>query len=196
MIKILKLLKGIPNYVRRTHNYRKFNKYAEVGNDLDLNARSDCYADHVGTIRIGNHCRIYGRVLTQDNGEITIGDHSCIYERSFIGSVASIHIGNCVVISNHVHIFDNNNHPTSPDLRMQMCMDGFDGDAWRWRHSDSKPIVIEDNVWIGEYATILKGITVGRGAIVAAHAVVTKDVPPYSIVAGNPAKVVKFLEHK
>lgn len=77
-----------------------------------------------------------------------------------------------------------------------MCMNGFDGDSWRWSHSASKPVVIEDNVWIGEYAAILKGVTVGKGSIVAAHAVVTKDVPPYSIVAGNPAVVVKGLEHE
>ena len=80
-------------------------------------------------------------------------------------------------------------------MRWQMCLDGFEGDAWRWVHSESAPIVIEDNVWIGEYATILKGVTIGKGAVVASHAVVTKDVPPYTIVAGNPARVVKELHH-
>ena len=55
-------------------------------------------------------------------------------------------------------------------------------------------MVIEDNVWIGQYSTVLKGVTIGRGSIVATKAVVTKDVPPYSIVAGNPAKVVKYIE--
>lgn len=73
-------------------------------------------------------------------------------------------------------------------------MGGFEGDSWRWIHSDAKPIVIGDNVWIGEYASVLKGVTIGTGAIVASHAVVTKDVPPYTIVAGNPARVVKELE--
>ena len=100
------------------------------------------------------------------------------------------------MISNHVHVFDNNNHPTSPKTRKQMCLDGFDGDRWSWKYSDSKSIVIEDNVWIGEYAAILKGVRIGEGSIVASHAVVTKDVPPYSIVAGNPAKVVKSLEYE
>ena len=57
------------------------------------------------------------------------------------------------------------------------------------------PIVIEDNVWIGEYSAVLKGVTIGEGAIVASHSGVTKDVPSYSIVAGNPAQVVKKLEH-
>jgi acetyltransferase-like isoleucine patch superfamily enzyme len=51
----------------------------------------------------------------------------------------------------------------------------------------SKPVLIEDDVWIGFGAAVLKGVTVGRGAVVAARSVVTKDVPPYSVVAGNPA---------
>lgn len=66
-----------------------------------------------------------------------------------------------------------------------------------------KPVVIEKDVWIGSRVTILMGVTVGRGSTIAAGAVVTKDVPPYSIVGGIPAKVLKFnwtieqfLEHE
>ena len=55
----------------------------------------------------------------------------------------------------------------------------------------SAPIIIKDNVWIGMSAIILKGVTVGEGAIVAAGSVVTKDVPPHTIVAGVPARVIK-----
>jgi maltose O-acetyltransferase len=196
MYKLLQFVNRIPNQIRRRNSYKKFHKYAICGKNLDVDARSDCYADHAGNIRIGNDCRIFGRLLAQDDAIISIGDHTCIYDRTFVGGVNDISIGSCVIISNHVHIFDNNNHPTSPAERRQMCMNGFDGDSWRWSHSASKPVVIEDNVWIGEYAAILKGVTVGKGSIVAAHAVVTKDVPPYSIVAGNPAVVVKGLEHE
>lgn len=60
-------------------------------------------------------------------------------------------------------------------------------------HPSSKgDVIIGNDVWIGMNATILSGVTIGDGAIVAAHAVVTKDVPPYAIVAGNPARIVKF----
>ena len=58
----------------------------------------------------------------------------------------------------------------------------------------SKDIVIEDNVWIGMYCFIGKGVTIGEGSIVARQSVIMKDVPPYSIVAGNPARVVKTLK--
>ena len=57
------------------------------------------------------------------------------------------------------------------------------------------PVIIEDNVWIGDKATVLPGVTIGKGAIVAANAVVTKDVPPYCIVAGIPAKIVKEIKN-
>lgn len=55
---------------------------------------------------------------------------------------------------------------------------------------------IEDNVWIGENAVILKGVQIGRGSIIACNAVVTKDVPPYTIAAGNPARIVKDIPHE
>lgn len=55
------------------------------------------------------------------------------------------------------------------------------------------PVIINKNVWVGDKASILSGVTIGEGSIVAANAVVTKDVPAYSVVAGNPAKVIKNL---
>ena len=98
------------------------------------------------------------------------------------------------MISNDVKIYDNNNHPISPAKRMEMSLGGFSNDNWSWKHASSAPVIIEDNVWIGQFATILKGVTIGKGSIVATRAVVTKDVPPYTIVAGNPAKVVKKID--
>jgi maltose O-acetyltransferase len=57
-------------------------------------------------------------------------------------------------------------------------------------------VVIGDNVWIGNRAIILPGVTIGAGAVVGAGSVVTRDVPPFTVVAGNPAKVLKALPHK
>ena len=182
------------NQIKLRYKYKKFQKYAEVGKNLNLCVRANCSADVPGLIKIGDDCRVYGSILSQAGGTVTIGDHCCIYERSIVGSVSDIRIGNCVIISNHVHIYDNNNHPTDPGKRHEMCMNGFEGPAWSWQHSKSAPIVIEDDVWIGEYSLILKGVTIGKGAIVAAHAVVTKDVPPFTIVAGNPARIVKEMK--
>ena len=185
--------KSLPKRIKRRYKFEKFKKYATVGKGLSISANSNCKADEPGHIRIGERCEIFGTLQSMGKGKITIGDHCAVYNRSIIGSVNSISIGNCVVISNQVHIYDNNNHPTSPSVRRKMCMEGFHTDAWRWEHAVSKPIVIEDDVWIGENATILKGVTIGRGSVVACCSVVTKDVPPYTIVAGNPARVVKEI---
>ena len=141
-------------------------------------------------IKIGDNSAVKGSLYITANGKIEIGDHFYLGRESLIGSEKSIRIGSCVIISNNVCIYDNNNHPTSPKARENMSLNGFSNDNWAWYHSDSAPVVIEDNVWIGQYCTILKGVTIGKGSIVATRAVVTKDVPPYSIVAGNPAKVV------
>ncbi len=76
-------------------------------------------------------------------------------------------------------------------------------DVYDKRPEDDQDVVIEDDVWVGARATILKGVTVRRGAIVAAGSVVTRNVPPYAIVGGNPARVIRFrwqadqiLEHE
>lgn len=185
--------KSLSVRIKLKYKRKKFDKYASVGKNFNICSRADCTAEKEGLISIGDDCRVYGTLKSMGDGKIVIGDHTAIYERSIIGSANSIRIGNCVLVSNHVHIYDNNNHPTAPNIRHKMCVEGFEGDAWRWVYSSSAPIVIEDDVWIGEYAAVLKGVTIGRGAIVASHAVVTKDVPPYTIVAGNPARVVKEI---
>ena len=161
---------SIVQQLKKYYKRKKFQKYARIHQDLSLCARSDCWADKPGMITIGAQCEIFGTLHSMGDGRISIGDHTCIY--------------------------DNNNHPTDPVVREKMCMEGFHTDAWRWTHSDSKPITIEDNVWIGENAVILKGVQIGRGSIIACNAVVTKDVPPYTIAAGNPARIVKDIPHE
>ena len=63
---------------------------------------------------------------------------------------------------------------------------------WNGKRGDNGTTIVEDDVWIGMNSTILSGIKIGQGAVIAAGSVVTKDVPPYSIVAGNPAKIIKY----
>jgi acetyltransferase-like isoleucine patch superfamily enzyme len=90
-----------------------------------------------------------------------------------------------------VVITDNNEHSINPDDRFLMRTKDDNHPYRYWRYSDSKPVVIGRNVWIGTKARICKGVTIGDNSIVAAHAVVTKDVPPNTIAAGNPARIVK-----
>ena len=186
----------IINLIKKYYKLRLFHKFSKIGHDFSLCAQSNCFADKPGLITIGHSCEIFGTLYSMDEGKITIGDYTEIRENSFVGSVDEIKIGSYVIISNNIKIYDNNNHPTDPKTRKEMCKNGFHGEAWRWTYAEHAPVVIEDNVWIGERSTILKGVTIGEGSIVACNSVVTKSVPPYSLVAGNPAKVVKKIVEK
>ena len=147
-------------------------------------------------IKIGNHCTIGASFIALCNGTIYVGDNVYIGPNTVIESKENVTIGNNVIIANDVLICDNNNHPTEPEQRLKMsqCADYLRDPLWSWETAASKPVVIKENVWIGRDARILKGVTIGEGSIVALGAIVTHDVPPYSVVAGNPAMVVKSLK--
>ncbi len=146
------------------------------------------------SVHIGNHVELGSIIYVSKNGHLTIGDYTTIRHFTEITVNEAVEIGKYVIISNHVIICDNNSHPTDPVERIKMSKSGFYSELWDYERSATKKIVIEDNVWIGQRAIIQKGVTIGQGSIVAQGAVVTKDVPPYSIAAGNPAIIVKFLK--
>jgi len=176
---------------------KSFKQNAIIGNHFSVLISAkvvNCIGDK-NRIIIGDNCEIGARLHVEDRGTLTIGHHTTIRGNTYISSVANIKIGDYVIISNHCIIRDHNSHPTSPSRRLAMSKSGFYSDLWSNRHAESLPIVIKDNVWIGEKSIILKGITIEVGAIVATGSVVTKDVPPYTIVAGNPAKIVKELKN-
>ena len=183
----------IIQFFKKLSKKRRFRKFSIHHHTLSIGPQSNCKSENKNNIVIGANCEILGSLCSMGNGKITIGNCTTIRYNSFVGSVDSILIGNHVIISNNVKFYDNNHHPTSPSERKQMCIDGFYGDAWSWKHAEHAPIVVEDNVWIGEWVTILKGVTIGEGSIIGCNSVVTKDIPPYSVAAGNPAKVVKQL---
>lgn len=112
------------------------------------------------------------------SAKVSLGDYSGIGINARINGTCSIgrHVmmGTDVVIITRNHAFDRTDIP--------MMEQGFE---------QERPVVIGDDVWIGDRVIILPGVTVGNGSILAAGAVVTRDVPPYSIVAGVPAKVIR-----
>jgi acetyltransferase-like isoleucine patch superfamily enzyme len=106
-----------------------------------------------------------------------------------------ITVGKRVVISYNVTIADSDFHPIDPVARKRDAMaNAPQGDRSQRPPYVTRPVTIEDDVWIGIGAIILKGVTVGRGARVGAGAVVTSDVPAGKMVAGNPAVVVEKAE--
>lgn len=142
-------------------------------------------------IVIADECIVEGTLSSQAHGKIIMGKRSKIGADSHIRCVDKVILGDFSAIANHTVICDNNNHPVNPEDRIFMRMTPINSDERSWKYADHAPIVIGKNVWIGEYVRICKGVTIGDGSVIAANAVVTKDVPPNSIAAGNPARIVK-----
>ena len=115
--------------------------------------------------------------------ELTIGDNVTFNNRVHIGVIQKVTIGNNVLLGSNVLITDHSHGSTHPQ---ELALPP------RARELHAKgPVVIEENVWIGENACILSGVTIGKGAVIGAGAVVTHDIPPMSVAAGVPAKIIK-----
>jgi acetyltransferase-like isoleucine patch superfamily enzyme len=152
-------------------------------------------------ISIGNDSIVSGNFVFENGaGSITIGDRTFIGGGDFI-CISRIEIGNDVLISWGCTVMDNDAHSLDFELRKNDVAEwrrGLDegkiGFYKNWDHVASKPITIKDKAWIGFKSIILKGVTIGEGAVVGSGSVVTKDVPDWCVVAGNPAKVIKQLK--
>ncbi len=141
-------------------------------------------------VAIGSHVTILEGYVLADLAvgrgtypKITIGDGTTIMYRFQCNAAERVTIGRYVLIAGNVFIGDSD-HIVEPG--------GMP--VTRSEQLVTRPVRIEDNCWIGQNAVILKGVTVGRDSIVGANSVVTRDVPPGSVVAGNPARVIKRLD--
>lgn len=114
--------------------------------------------------------------------QIIIGDNCNFGDYNHLTCIDCIKIGNGCLTGRWVTISDNNHGTTS---LKELSLPPIE----RKLHSKG-PVTIGDNVWIGDKATILAGVSIGDGAIVAANAVVTKSIPPYAVAAGNPAQII------
>lgn len=131
-----------------------------------------------GEIHFGKHIQLYPNVKLSVCGTEKKKAILCIGNNVAIGDRTEIHAGNLVEIGDNTLI------------SWDCCI--IDRDYHKLNNEENLvPIKIGQNVWIGCRALILKGVTIGDGAVIAAGAVVTKDVPPRTMVAGNPAKIIK-----
>ena len=120
---------------------------------------------------------VWGRA--EGEGRVTVGDSVLMSPGSRLSASDEIVIGNGVMMANGTYVTDSDWHTI------------YDRTA---RSEKVTPVHIGDNVWLGDHSTVLKGVTIGENSVVAARAVVTRDVPANVVVAGNPAKVVKELD--
>ena len=114
---------------------------------------------------------------------IEIGKNCCIGDYNHITCINKIIIGNNLLTGKWITITDNSHGTTDKKSLLSSPIK-------RFLHSKG-PVIIGNNVWIGDKASILPGVTIGDGAVIAANAVVTRDVPAYTVVGGNPAKLLK-----
>lgn len=159
--------------------------YNLIGKRMPL---SDCRF-HFGSKKVRAFCgklilESCGRNVNIEKGaafdaRVSLGDNSGIGVNAFIS--AHVTIGNDVMMG-----------PDCMLLTSNHGMEIIDVPMWRQPFTEPKPIVIEDNVWIGARVIILPGVRVGTGSVIGAGSVVTHDVEPFSIVGGNPAKLIRY----
>lgn len=149
----------------------------------------------------GNKCILLNdNIFESSEGFISIGDNTFINSGTKIISRLSVSIGNNVTIAWGCMIYDHDSHSIDYRERIndqhQQLQDWASGNFIankNWDTVNSKPIIIGNNVWLGFDVVVLKGVTIGDGAIIGAKSVVTRDIPAWSIAAGNPAQVVKYI---
>lgn len=143
------------------------------GPNISIGESATIVAEKDAHVRIG----VWGHEL--DGGRIAIGDAVMITPGVRISACDEVSIGDSCMLANGVYITDSDWHGIYNRVE---------------RPREVAPVRIGDNVWLGDHATVLKGVSIGDNSIVAARAVVVRDVPPNVVVAGNPAKVVKELD--
>ncbi len=147
-------------------------------------------------INIGAFSIICGNISTVTaEAKLAIGDHCFVGPGSRIWAYERITIHSHVLISHLVDIHDADGHPLDWEQRREQPRQLLEGrGVTDYGLIGKRSITIEDDVWIGFKSTILKGVTIGRGAVIAAASVVTDNVEPFTLVAGNPARVIRTLK--
>ena len=159
------------------------------GNNTEINGLIEKRSPD-SVIMIGNDCLISGKLYTETaESRIVVGNNVFIGGDTIIDCVKEITIEDDVLIAYQCILADSNNHSISYSIRKNDLADWKKG-KHDWSITTSAPVRICQGAWLGARAIILKGVTIGEGAVVGAGSVVTKDVPAYVVVAGNPARIV------
>ncbi len=166
----------------------------EQGAKLTSSARIRNIRGNSQCIRIGSHTLVSAELLVfAHGGNISVGEWCYLGEGSRVWSSGAIDIGDRVLIAHNVNIFDSLTHPLSAQQRhAQFKAIMLTGHP----HSidlGERPVMVGNDAWIGANTCVLRGVTIGEGAIVGAGSVVTHDIPPFTVAAGNPARVISEL---
>ena len=165
---------------------------ARVGHRLNIEAAIPLIYGN-GRIELGDDVIIGGRntwtigMKTSTDAALIVGSRVTIGYQNTISVAQRVEIGDDTMLAPNVQIYDNTNHPLSPARRLRHEPISLD---------EAAAVSIGRNVWIGTGAIIMRGVTIGDNAVVGAASVVTKSVPPNTLVAGNPARIIKQLSEE
>lgn len=174
---------------------RLFAQQAVLGENCTITGKTIVNKNKKESVVIKDHASVGASIFCAREGTLHIGAYTWIGGNVIIRSARKVRIGEYCLIADNVIIQDNNTHPIgSQERRAYLEKEPGDWDIDCWYDSEIAEVTIGDNVWIGMNAIILKGVTVGEGSVIGAAAVVTKDVPANTVVAGNPARIVKTLK--
>jgi acetyltransferase-like isoleucine patch superfamily enzyme len=190
-------LKGLKDRLQMAYLNRYWRRFCSAHASARFGVTANiANPQHKAAIEIGDHSLVCAELLVfQDGGHIRIGRHCFVGPGTRIWSGVDVEIGDRVLISHGVNIHDNGAHSLAAQERHEHFIEIVMRGNLPLGAVKKNPVVIEDDAWIGFNAIIMKGVRIGRGAIVAAGAIVTRDVPPYTIVAGpNAAPIGISLE--
>lgn len=185
-------IKQIKNFVKiRCRKIRRSDPRLIIGDNSSLSASRVALKENCKVL-IGNDSTIHAKItFEKPDAEVAIGN------RTFVGSSHltcsdKIVIGDDVLIAWGCTIIDHNSHAVQFSQRKNDLIGGKGGQK-DWAHVVQKQVIISDKSWIGFNTIILKGVSIGEGSIVGAGSVVTRDVPDWTVVAGNPAKIIRKI---
>ena len=206
------MISGIKNFFRKLkvveNSFQKYNEYIQKENSTIIMGNSIIRFDLEDKIEQRNYVKIGSKglisakfIFESEKGEVNIGNNVHLGGVTFI-SRNRIEVHDDVTMAWGITIYDHNSHSVYWEDRKNdnhQCYEDFINNNGNtvaskdWSKVISKCILIESKVWIGFDVTILKGVTIGEGAVVGAKSVVVRDVEPWTVVAGNPAVVIKYL---
>jgi acetyltransferase-like isoleucine patch superfamily enzyme len=182
---------------RVARSWEVFERHAVVGAGCRLGPAAWCANRGLKTkVRIGAGTVCRGVIRREDfgDGQLVIGENVYIGDDAIISCCDRVEIGNLTLIGHGAQVFDNNSHPLDPTARTEDWQAVLRGTGPRPEEEiDHAPVRIGHCAWLGSGSIVLRGVTIGDGAVVAAASVVTSDVPPNTVVAGNPAMPVRSL---
>lgn len=166
-----------------------FPRYISLGNNVFIGRYCSINGLSREGVKIGNRVRIrefswiqVTSELHQPGTGITIGDRTYVGPYCYLGAGGGLAIGQDVLIGGFVQFLAENHHFSDPSIPIRV------------QGVSRKGICVGDDVWIGNNAIILDGISIGKGSVVGAGSIVTHDVAPFSVVAGNPARLIRKRE--